>query len=110
MKIRTGFVSNSSSSSFLIYGVSLESDIILEKLNLNEDTDVYDLLSNLLESKGFEIHLPYGDSPYYIGKSWQYVGDNQTGLEFKKQIENELIAVLGSGLKFNSHKESWYNG
>ena len=114
MKIRQGFVSNSSSSSFMIYGAifsSLDSQVV-----------------EAFEEAGLEVYCPFDDD-YYIGMSWDGVGDNETGGEFKKRVENTIRNVkLEKGvefvigkveeiefpdlthLSFMTHSESWYNG
>lgn len=44
MKIRNGFVSNSSSSSFIMVAVKIKSEDISKMYNLTEDDDLYDIL------------------------------------------------------------------
>lgn len=91
MKIRMGFVSNSSSSSFCIFGVCLDQDEIIEKLKLdiNEDDD-FDMIE-LLEEKcpKMEIHSDMEDI-FYIGKSWSSIKDDETGKQFKDSIFKQL--------------------
>ena len=54
MKIRNGFVSNSSSSSFIIRGMKLTSDEIIKALNIHQeidglnDGDIYEFLYDKL--------------------------------------------------------------
>lgn len=100
MKIRLGFVSNSSSESFLIYGALLSEadvDAAYEKL------------------KGTNLHIEYGDPNFrdgevYVGRSWGNIGDDETGREFKEGIENKLTEIFGTGIVCATHSQSWYNG
>ena len=111
MKFRTGFVSNSSSSSFCIYGCYLSSEEFEEKTkkylkelhSLNED-EIKQHISNYLfndnpikGTNGSEIFSQDVDYSMYVGKSWSSIEDNITGKEFKadvgdvkERIENNL--------------------
>lgn len=110
MKIRSGFVSNSSSSSFLIYGVCLDEDEIREALNIDDDVDIYGILEDKLENADMEYHNPEYYDGWFIGKSWSDVGDDETGKQFKTTIENKLTEVFGEGLDFGTHEEAWRDG
>ena len=110
MKIRNGFVSNSSSSSFLIYGASFSTDELLEALNI-EDGDAWDAGDNVAKELDMEYQCPYGgDYGVYIGASWDSVGDDETGAQFKERIEKKLKEKFGDKISIGTHAESWYDG
>lgn len=116
MKVRRGFVSNSSSSSFLIYGVCLKADEA-ERL-LRENTDDVVFLDELDEYGVYEMtgSLVYAsdgntDGYYlYAGESWSCVKDDETGAQFKERVEKKLAELFGKGLSFGTHSAAWYNG
>jgi hypothetical protein len=64
MKIRTGWVSNSSSSSFVLYGFKVPSSQMKTLLDADEDT-----LYDKLEECGAENVFDYEADTVYIGKS-----------------------------------------
>jgi len=97
MKIRQGFVSNSSSSSFLIYGTVVKDC---------EDSEIND---KLVSDLGLEVFdSPYGDN--YIGISWDNIGGDETGNQFRKRIEEGVAKVLGKEAKCGTYSEAWYDG
>lgn len=112
MKIRNGFVSNSSSSSFIAYGkeVNLTNEEILKAIKKidkgkykelieeykEEDWDIddldsyelYEILGDLLE-KSIE-YCTNDDGGCYFGIPYENIGDDETGRQFKDRIENAL--------------------
>jgi len=139
MKIRNGFVSNSSSSSFCIYGIVKEDDEIEDILKAKgvteeelsdgarEYMDDWSFKWNLKDRglseeeiqkkcderpmiKDMEMYNPYdGDCGTFIGQSWSSIDDNETGSEFKARIEKELKAFFGDDIECGTHQEEWHD-
>jgi hypothetical protein len=116
MKIREGLVSNSSSTSFCIYGTILTEEIV-EKLRVelgdDEDgeDDIYGLIDGIIADKklDLEINSP-PDEEYYVGRSWSKVKDDQTGKEFKEDVKKQIVELLGKEVKIGTLEEAWRDG
>lgn len=75
MKLRNGFVSNSSSSSFIIRGTKLKTDEIIKTLNIpqseiddfdNDEYELFDFLSG--KFKGLSVEV---DGNFFGGRDYQ---------------------------------------
>lgn len=120
MKIRTGFVSNSSSSSFCLYGIYTDSltenKKLIQKLietedNINtteeaEEVLAYDWYS--AEKILGEIHCIDYDG-FYIGESWASIKDDETGAQFKKRVEEKLKEYFPNK-QCSTFEKAWRDG
>ena len=110
MKIRSGFVSNSSSSSFLIYGISIAKDKLAEFFPDQEDFDKYGFFDDKLEGTCLEEHSQYDSSYFNVGCSWDSVRDDETGRDFKIRVEIELEKVFGKKMECGTIEDAWFDG
>jgi hypothetical protein len=112
MKVRNGFVSNSSTSSFLIYGVCFSEDELYDKLGIEEEPEegVWEILEELAEELDMEYNSPYDWGENFLGISWDQVGDDETGGEFKAKIEKKLKEKFGNDIQCDTHEGAWRDG
>jgi hypothetical protein len=109
MKIRASFVSNSSSTSFCIYGTRIESSELCDLLKIDpEEVDsVFDRVYDLARKLDLDVYAGSDDGLYYIGESFTTIGDNETGLQFKVRVKAQIEKLLGSsGYDLGIHEET----
>lgn len=92
MKTRNGFVSNSSSTSFSIYGIHTE--YFSDKYDDRDKMwDVLDGLVDKAEANNLQLICDEEGSAY-LGLSWNSIGDDETGKQFKERAENAVKLFL----------------
>ena len=117
MKTRAGFVSNSSSSSFCIYGAAVSESQLRPFLfpgtdvdSDDYDEDVFGAVEEKAEKAGLEYHYPEGYDCWYIGKNPNECQDNQTMGDFKKEVEKLLKDNFGiESDDCENHQEAYYS-
>jgi len=128
MKIRNGFVSNSSTTSFCIYGITVETnkinDIITDlinngKINVKYLTDlkggwICSTLEHIFKEydmEKLEVHSgPYEDV-IYIGRSWKTVSNTETGQDFKNDTEDKINSIFSKlNPVYSTHEVAWRDG
>jgi hypothetical protein len=109
MKIRQGFVSNSSSTSFTIFGIQsdfdfdefLKAKLVTKKQRDDIENDSRSLFESIKQKlpNGFDIIYSYDDNDIYIGRDAKSIQDNETGLEFKQSAQEFLESIFGRHIK-----------
>ncbi len=127
MKIKTDFITNSSSTSFVGWGITLDFNDFLDKKEvIKKAFDVYKSEHNgrgtieKFEEDPYDIldYLPTNiiidwkvwDDVIYIGGKVSDLKDDETPKEFKSKILNELNNLGFNVKEIEFIEESWYDG
>ena len=97
MKIRQGFVSNSSSTSFCIYGAWMNPLEDVDNCKWREDLDEH-------------LYVYHGDgwNTTAVGLSSNEIEDNETGEEFKQRVKDLIKKHTGQDVKCEWIEETYY--
>jgi hypothetical protein len=112
MKVRMGFVSNSSSTSFCICGTYFENEKLNELYEKKEIEKNWDSGCELAKLADLEYEGDQGDYGGYMGLGPEKIGDDETGKQFKERVLAGLQKV-GFDVKLEDigyHTEGWYDG
>lgn len=98
MKTRTGFVSNSSSSSFCMIGAIINTGKITNPEFLNTDDDTHFCLQELLDDRvrdnGYNLYLEMIEDSLFIGYTYNEMKKDETKFEFETRLTEEINHFL----------------
>jgi len=109
MKIRKGFVSNSSSTSFCIFGACVKEGWGESLVTLSAE-EIEDRLQNTT------LRYATGESDeIYVGLNWHDMDDNETKQDFMRRIRKLILDAFPEitdqeSLKVYMEVQGWYDG
>ena len=74
-----------------------------------DENDAYQKFEELVDDFELFCYTFEDEGEIYIGREWSTIGDNETGLEFKKSTEEALKKLLGNKRSCDTIEECFYD-
>lgn len=124
MKFKCDFVTNSSSSSFVVIGVNLDSsaftdDHLIRLQNEFPDYEIghdnmseyaYELFEAILQGTDLDFTIYPWDSQYMVGIPYTKMHDDETLAQFKQRVKDQLTQVFKTEMNPGHIEECWMDG
>ena len=108
MKVKMGFVTNSSSTSFLIYGVRLDTQNEFDKILNTLTHPDYCTDDRPINAHKIADYIGQWDNDYWVGFSPEFCPNNMTMGEWKKEVKK--LFAQATDIPVSWHCEGWYDG
>jgi len=117
MKIRIGFVSNSSTTSFCIFGCQVDSyeaaELLLKAGSITQEQadseEKWDVYYEAAEKVGMTSHQPENWDQVFFGFALASIPDDAVFGEWKKEKEKLLKEFLGNDIECSILEEGYQN-